>query len=336
VLGQQLLKGSHLFCRFLLGVVKKMKCVIFGGGGFIGSTIADRFLQAGHQLRIFERPRVQAYRKFSDDKSIEWMTGDILNNHDLNAAVDGMDVVLHLVSTTLPKSSNDDPIYDVQSNVVGTLQMLNAMVAKKVGKIIFISSGGTVYGTPKYLPIDEQHPTDPLVSYGITKLTIEKYLHLFESLHGIKAITLRVANPYGERQRIETAQGAVGVFLHHALKNIPIEIWGDGSVRRDYIYIGDVAEAFLQALYYQGTTSVFNISSGQGTSLNELITLLENVLGKRIERRYLAARPFDVPVSILSNQLAREQLHWTPLISMSDGICRTAAWMEKELAQQAI
>ena len=310
-----------------------MKCVIFGGGGFIGSAIADRFLREGHQLRIFERPRVPPYRTFTECESVEWITGDILNNHDLSTAIEGMDVVLHLVSTTLPKNSNDDPIYDVQSNVVGTLQMLNVMVDKKVSKIIFISSGGTVYGTPKYLPIDEQHPTDPLVSYGITKLTIEKYLRMFESLHGIKAITLRVANPYGERQRIETAQGAVGVFLHNALKGITIDIWGDGSVRRDYIYITDVAEAFLKAVNYEGSNRVFNISSGQGTSLNELIALLESVLGKTIERRYLAARPFDVPVSILSNQLAREQLQWTPLTSMPDGIRRTAAWMKKELAK---
>ena len=310
-----------------------MKCVIFGGGGFIGSTIADRFLREGYQLRIFERPRVPPYRAFTEHESVEWITGDILNNHDLNAAIEGMDVVLHLVSTTLPKDSNDDPIYDVKSNVIGTLQMLNAMVAKKVHKIIFISSGGTVYGIPKYLPIDEQHPTDPLVSYGITKLMIEKYLHIFESLHGIKAITLRVANPYGERQRIETAQGAVCVFLHNALKGIPIDIWGDGSVRRDYICISDVAEAFLKAVNYEGSNRVFNISSGQGTSLNELIALLESVLGKTIERRYLAARPFDVPVSILSNQLAHEQFQWTPLTSMSEGISRTAVWMENELAK---
>ncbi len=310
-----------------------MKCVIFGGGGFIGSTIADRLLLEGHQLRIFERPRVEPYRKFADNEAVEWMTGDILSNHDLNTAIEGMDVVLHLVSTTLPKSSNDDPIYDVQSNVVGTLQMLNAMVANKVKKIIFISSGGTVYGIPKYLPIDEQHPTDPLVSYGITKLMIEKYLRMFESLHGIQSIALRVANPYGERQRIETAQGAVGVFLHHAIKGIPIEIWGDGSVTRDYIHISDVAEAFVKAVNYTGSNSVFNISSGQGISLNELIVLLEGVLGKSIAYRYLPARPFDVPVSVLCNQLAQEQLQWTPLTSMTNGLIRTAAWMESELAK---
>jgi UDP-glucose 4-epimerase len=310
-----------------------MKCIIFGGGGFIGSTIADRLLKEGHELRIFERPRVEPYREFNENERVEWVTGDMLSTHDVSDAIEGADVVLHLVSTTLPKNSNDDLIYDVQSNLVATLQMLNAMVAQNIRKIIFISSGGTVYGIPKYLPIDESHPTDPLVSYGITKLAIEKYLHMFESLHGIKGITLRVANPYGERQRIETAQGAVGVFIHHALKGISIDIWGDGSVIRDYIHVSDVAEAFAQAVGYSGPKSVFNISSGAGTSLNELIGMLEEVLGKTIERRYLPGRPFDVPVSVLNSNLAQEQLKWAPLVSMRDGIARTAEWMKGELVK---
>lgn len=309
-----------------------MKCVIFGGGGFIGSAIADRLLRDGHTVRIFERPRVEAYRKFNENEQVEWITGDFLSTHDVSSAIDGGDAVFHMVSTTLPKNSNDDPIYDVQSNVVGTLQLLNAMVACKVRKIVFISSGGTVYGIPKYLPIDEQHPTEPLVSYGITKLAIEKYLHLYERMHGIKTISLRVANPYGERQRIETAQGAVGVFLHHALIGKPIEIWGDGSVTRDYIYISDVAEAFAKALEYSGQKSIFNISSGTGTSLNDLIATLEESLGIPIERSYLPARPFDVPISVLNNDLARTELHWTPSTSMRVGITRTAEWMKGELA----
>lgn len=312
-----------------------MKIVIFGGGGFIGSTIADRLLLDDHELRIFERPRVAPYRKFVESERVEWAAGDLSNTHDVNDAIRGVDIVMHLVSTTLPKNSNDDPIYDVQSNVVPTLQMLNAMVAHNVRKIVFISSGGTVYGNPMYLPIDEKHPTDPLVSYGITKLAIEKYLQMYSHLYGIRGITLRVANPYGERQRIETAQGAVGVFLHHALKGIPIEIWGDGSVMRDYIHVSDVAEAFVRALEYTGSKSVFNISSGSGTSLNELIVLLEKVLGKSIERRYLLARPFDVPVSVLSNALAREELQWAPSISMHGGITRTVEWMKGELAKLA-
>lgn len=312
-----------------------MRCLIFGGGGFIGSAIADRLLRDGHSVRIFERPRVDPFRIFKASEQVEWITGDFLSTHDVGEAIAGMDVVLHLVSTTLPKSSNDDPIYDVQSNVVGTLQMLNAMVAQSVRKIVFISSGGTIYGIPKYQPIDEQHPTDPLVSYGITKLTIEKYLHLFNLIHGIKTITLRVANPYGERQRIETAQGAVGVFIHHALKNIPLEIWGDGSTMRDYIHISDVAEAFVKAIGYSGPQSVFNISSGYGTSLNELISTLEQVLGKSIERRYLPARPFDVPVNVLCNHLAREELKWVPSISMRDGLSRTAEWIRGDLTRLA-
>jgi UDP-glucose 4-epimerase len=310
-----------------------MKIIIFGGGGFIGSTIADRLLTDGHELRIFERPRVEPYRTFKEDECVEWITGDFSSTHDVHDAMQGVDVVLHLVSTTLPKNSSDDPVYDVQSNVVSSLQMLNAMVAQNVRKIIFISSGGTVYGTPVYLPIDEKHPTDPLVSYGITKLAIEKYLAVLERMHGIKAITLRVANPYGERQRIETAQGAVGVFLHHALKSIPIDIWGDGSVTRDYIHVSDVAEAFVGALQYTGDKSIFNISSGIGTSLNQLLDLLETTLGKPIERRYLTGRPFDVPVSLLSNALAREELKWRPNTSLPVGVARTAQWMARELAR---
>lgn len=308
-----------------------MKIVIFGGGGFIGSTIADRLLQDGHELKIFERPRVPPYRKFTSFEKVEWITGDFSSTHDVGDAINGVDAVLHLVSTTLPKSSNDDPIYDVQSNVVATLQMLDAMVAHKVNKIVFISSAGTVYGKPIYLPIDEKHPTDPLVSYGITKLAIEKYLQIYHNLYGLNAITLRVANPYGERQRIETAQGAVGVFIHRALEGEPISIWGDGSIVRDYIHVTDVAEAFVGALSYMGEKSCFNISSGGGHSVNELIDMLDDVLETSIQRKYLPGRSFDVSASVLSNDLAREELKWSPSISMYEGLTRTAEWMRLEL-----
>lgn len=307
-----------------------MKCVVLGGGGFIGSAIVDRLLRDGHTLRVFERPRVGRFREFSPHEPVEWMTGDFMNTHDVNDALDGMDAVLHLVSNTLPKTSNDAPVFDVQSNLVSTLRMLETMVDRGIGRIVFISSGGTVYGNPVYLPVDELHPTNPQVSYGITKLAIEKYLHLFEKIHGIKATILRVANPYGGRQRPETAQGAVSVFLHRALSQQPIEIWGDGSVTRDYIYIDDVAEAFARAVAYSGAKSVFNIGSGVGTQLNELVNIIEEVLGKPVERRYLPARPFDVPVSILSNALARDELQWTPRVSLRDGIARTAKWLAKE------
>lgn len=306
-----------------------MKIVIFGGGGFIGSAIADRLLQDGHALRIFERPRVAPYRAFGADEAVEWVSGDFGSTHYIASALDGVDAVLHLVSTTLPKSSNDDPVYDVQSNLVATLHLLDAMVARGIGRIVFISSGGTVYGPPQYLPLDERHPTEPVVSYGITKLAIEKYLLMYQRLHGVRATILRVANPYGERQRIETAQGAVGVFASRALRGQTLEVWGDGGVIRDYLYVSDVAEAFALALPYDGPHSVFNISSGAGTSLNELIGLLEQALGRAVPRTYLAGRGFDVPASVLCNDLARRELGWAPRVGLLEGINKTVTWMQK-------
>ncbi len=305
-----------------------MKITIFGGGGFIGSAIADRLLKNGHELRIFERPRIQPYREFCSGERVEWITGDMLSNHDLSEAIDSVDVVINLVSTTLPKSSNDDPIYDVQSNLVSSLQLLNAMSASKVHKIVFISSGGTVYGDPIYLPVDENHPTEPRLSYGITKLAIEKYLLMYQHIYGIKANILRVTNPYGERQRVETAQGAVGVFLSKAINNQPINIWGDGSVVRDFIYVGDVADAFARAVDYDGSKSIFNISSGVGTSINELLNKIERVLGRKIVRNYMQGRPLDVPVSILDNKLVQKEMGWVPQVTLEEGIVKAADWIK--------
>lgn len=313
-----------------------MKILVFGGGGFIGSAIVDRLLLDRHQVRVFERPRVALYRQFTATESIEWVTGEFSSATDVTHAMIGVDVVLHLVSTTLPKTSNDDPIYDVQSNLVSTLKMLNVMIDQKVRRIIFISSGGTVYGKPTYVPIDELHPTEPMVSYGITKLAIEKYLQLYQHLYGLNVTILRVANPYGERQRIGTAQGAVTVFLDRALKGLPIEIWGDGSVTRDYLHVSDVAEAFARAVGYSGAKNCFNISSGSGTSLNELVSIIREVSRQEVEVRYFPGRSFDVPVNVLSNDLARTELNWVPSISMHDGIGRVATWMRSVLESKTL
>lgn len=310
-----------------------MRITIFGGGGFIGSAVADRMLRDGHEVKIFEHPRVIPYRQFSPAEPVTWVTGDLLSADDVSKAVEGGDVIFHLVSTTLPKSSNDDPIYDVRSNLVSTLQMLNAMVLHNVARIVFISSGGTIYGNPVYLPLDEKHPTDPIVSYGITKLAIEKYLLLYAQLYGLKPVILRVANTYGERHRIETAQGAVGVFIHRALRGEPVEVWGDGSITRDFIYVGDVAQAFAKAATYSGDYRVFNIGSGNATSLNALIEMIEQVLDAPVKRDYRLARVFDVPASVLCNKLAQQELGWFPEVAMKDGIARTAEWMQQEIGR---
>lgn len=167
------------------------------------------------------------------------MEGDLGNHGLIREALEGIDVVFHLASTTLPKTSNDDPGYDVRSNVVDTIQLLEACVDAGVRKVIFASSGGTVYGVPERLPIKEDHPTNPISSYGIVKLTIEKYLGLFHYLYGLDYAALRISNPYGPYQDPAGQQGAISVFLHRILSGQPIAIWGDGEIVRELrIHLG--------------------------------------------------------------------------------------------------
>ena len=239
----------------------------------------------------------------------------------------GCDVIFHLISTTLPRSSNENPIYDVETNVVGTLHLLEVAKKNAIKKLIFVSSGGTVYGIPQEVPIKESHPTEPICSYGIGKLAIEKYLNLFHLLHGLDYCVLRLANPFGERQRVAAEQGAVTVFLDKALRNEEIAIWGDGSVVRDYFYVGDAVSAMTKALAYKGSSGVFNIGSGTGQSLYQILDAIEALLGKPIRNTFFPARGFDVPVSVLDISRAAELLDWHPETTFTEGLSRTSRWL---------
>lgn len=305
-----------------------MRCLVLGGGGFLGSHLCDALLAAGHAVRVFDRPNLVRYRSFNSDEKIEWIEGDFVDREQVAKALSGCDVVYHLISTTLPRSSNDNPVYDIESNVVSTLHLLEAAKRHKVAKFVFCSSGGTIYGVPQENPpIKESHPTEPICSYGIGKLAIEKYLHLFHLLHGIDYCIFRLANPYGERQRPATAQGAVAVFLDKALRNETIEIWGDGSVIRDYLYVGDAVSALTRALTYEGRRGIFNIGSGSGLSLNDILGAIEDLIGSPVRTTYLPGRAFDVPVSVLDISNASEHLDWRPKVSFVEGLSRTAQWL---------
>ena len=299
------------------------KIVVLGGGGFIGTHIVHKLYLAGHHVRVFERPQIMPFGHPERGGQCEWVTGDIQADHDLHKAIDGMDAVIHLVSTTLPKTSNDDPVYDIQSNLVSAVRLLEAMREKRVRKIIFASSGGTVYGRPLYQPIDEKHPTDPVCSYGIVKLAIEKYLSLYSLLHGVEPIILRLSNPYGEGQAHDRGQGIIAAFAHKIRQGQAIEVWGDGSVVRDYIHIDDVSDAFLKVVEYEGNCRLFNISSGHGVSINELLAQFAEITDRPIDCIYKHGRPFDIPVNILSNTLAAGELGWKPVISLPEGLRRT-------------
>lgn len=309
-------------------VMHGKRCLVLGGRGFIGSHLVTALLNRGFQVRCLDRPHVKPIgESYLDNSNFELYEGDFSSETDLSEAIKDCDFCYHLVSTTLPKSSNADPVFDVESNVIGTIRLLSHAVENGVQKIVFSSSGGTVYGTPLESPIPETHPTNPLCSYGITKLTIEKYLALFCTLHKLDYTVLRLSNPYGEGQRTLASQGAIAVFLGKVLRNEPVEIWGDGSVVRDFIHISDVIDALVSSLTPSNERHVFNIGSGHGRSLNEVLTTIENVTNRQVIRRYLSSRAFDIPVNVLSIDAARESLGWYPKVDFAVGLEKFAKWL---------
>jgi UDP-glucose 4-epimerase len=196
------------------------------------------------------------------------------------------------------------------------------MTSLKIPRVIFASSGGTVYGVTQRVSIREDHPTNPICSYGIHKLAIEKYLQLFRSLNRLDSVCLRISNHYGEDQDLSKPLGAVAHFSARAVRGLPIEIWGDGSVTRDYIHIEDVANAFARAANYDGTERLMNIGTGRGSSLNALVRLIQKYLSHPVSVCYKPRRNFDVGANVLDIRCARRALKWEPKISVEMGIQR--------------
>jgi UDP-glucose 4-epimerase len=303
-----------------------MKVLVLGGFGFIGAHVVGALLTRGHDVRVLEwpgrRPDALVLPRWN---GVDLFEGDFLNPDAVNAALEGVEAVIHLVCTVLPEQSNENPIHDVETNVVGTVRMLGLARRHRVRKVVFSSSGGTIYGRAQSIPITEDHRTEPLCSYGITKLAIEKYLELSRQLGHLDYAVLRCANPYGEGQDGSRPQGAVGVFLSRLKEGKPIHIWGDGLATRDYVYVKDVADAFVLATEMDTQSRVFNVGSGRGTSLNELLRVMIDVTGVAPEVTYDRARSLDVPVNVLDVSLARRELGWMPHTGLVDGIGRTWA-----------
>lgn len=307
------------------------RILVTGGAGFIGAHLVDRLVASGHQVRVLDRVPVDVRPAWLASPQIDYLMGDFSDHSFLDAALKDVDVVYHLVSTTIPATSNIDPVFDVQSNLVGTLSLLQIALAAEVKKIIFVSSGGTVYGKPKSLPIKETDPTDPICSYGITKLAIEKYLAMFRELHGLDFLVFRLANPFGERQR-PGAQGVIAAFMQRVSEGKPIEIWGDGSVVRDYIYIRDVIDVLVSGISYDGKSHVFNLGSGLGRSLNEIIDALRAVTGRLVESTYKSGRPLDVPKSVLDISLVKREFGWEPSLDFRGDLGKTWDWFSRKIS----
>jgi UDP-glucose 4-epimerase len=244
--------------------------------------------------------------------------GDFVSGDGLASALTDVDVVYHLVSTTVPSTSNADPIADVEGNLIGTLRLLKLMQANDVARIVYVSSGGTVYGNPTVLPVPESHSLEPLCSYGVVKVAVENYLRMYSELYGLTANVLRVSNPYGTHQHHIGVQGVIPTFFKKIAEGTPIEIWGDGSVVRDYLHVDDVVSALLTA-GTRTTSDIFNIGSGIGHTVNEILEIVQRETGRSADVRYLQRRKFDVERIFLDIAKAHNELGWQPKLSLEAG-----------------
>jgi UDP-glucose 4-epimerase len=304
-----------------------MRTLVLGGSGFLGSHIVDKFLAEKHDVTVYDL-YPERYRR--SPRGIKFVTGDFGNVGALDELIaTGFDSVIHCVSTTTPKSSNESPEFDIQSNVIGTLYLLDICVKHKVGKLVFLSSGGTVYGDIGDLDlVDETHAVRPRCSYGVSKLTIEHYLDVYKHLRGLDYVALRLSNPYGERQSPLRALGALTVFVHRTLQRQNIEIWGDGAVTRDFIYVGDVANAVYLATT-KPISGVYNVGTGTGLSLRDLLTHIAEVLGQEPTVSWLASRSFDVPRIVLDAAKLKKVTNWDFHTQLNEGVSITADWLRR-------
>jgi UDP-glucose 4-epimerase len=305
-----------------------VKVLVLGGNGFIGSHVVDALVIMGHKVRVFDRAD-DRYRTRLE--GVEYVLGSFEDVFLIAEALADIDVVFHGISTTVPSTSNLDPVGDVQSNLLATLRLLKAMLDKGIHRIVFLSSGGTVYGRPTLDPIPENHSLHPVCSYGIVKVAIENYLFMYQELYGLKPVILRASNPYGERQGHLGVQGVIGTFLNKTLNNERVEIWGDGSVVRDFIYVGDLAQMCLKAIESE-IYGVFNVGSGEGISVSEVLECIVSVSGVSLQVEYKPARDFDIARVVLDITNTQKIFNWMPVIGLHHGIKRTWQWMNSDLS----
>jgi UDP-glucose 4-epimerase len=209
-----------------------------------------------------------------------------------------------------------------------SIALLDAICSLGISRILFLSSGGTVYGIPEVVPIPEEHPLRPINSYGIVKVAIESYLEMYRRTRGLSPIIIRASNPYGSRQGHKGVQGVVTTFLSRVLEGDTIEIWGDGSVVRDYLHVTDLADLCVRALC-SDKTGPYNAGSGQGKSINEIIEVLRLATGKVISPVYKPGRALDVPRSVLDTSRAKAAFGWTANTELVVGIASTWEWMQR-------
>ena len=258
------------------------KCLILGANGFIGSHLVDSLVEDGHKVRAFDRFS-SGETKFEDHENIEMYPGDYLNRNDLRGALKDMKYVFHFISTTTPVTAENDPIIDIDTNVRMSIELAQLCVEMGVKRLIFSSTGGAIYGHSAHNAAhNEEDPTHPISPYAIGKLTIENYLRYFSVKFGLDYTVFRIANPYGARQQLYRKQGVIPIFLEQVHSDQPITVYGNGEMVRDYVYVKDVAVMIAAVFDKKHAHNVYNIGSGRGETLNEVISCIKEVTGKDI------------------------------------------------------
>lgn len=299
-------------------------CLVLGGGGFIGTWLVDELVRRGADVRGYGRMS-QIGKQRCD---VTWFTNDFTDRVALARAVEGVEIVFHLLGGGTPESSNADPYGDMLAGPGTTLRLMDMCRSEGVKRLIFASSGGTVYGIPDAIPIPESARTNPISAYGVGKLMVEKYLHLYGHLHKFDYRVLRISNPFGPYQNPFRRQGLVAAVIYKMLSDLPVEVWGDGGVVRDFLFVGDLTEAFLRAADHQGSERIFNIGSGEGLSVLEVVQGIAMAIGSKEPRIvHKPGRTVDVPANVLNIDLARLALGWHPRTSWTEGVKVTTDWV---------
>lgn len=309
------------------------KCLIIGGDGFLGSHLADDLLARGYDVRVFDRFGKGRIKNLNHLKGkIKFHKGNFLNKWHLSRALRGVDYVFHFVSLSTPASTANDPQLEIKLNLEGTLQLLDLCVKHGVKKIIYPSSGGAVYGNALDEVASETTQARPVSPYAVTKLAIEEHLHFYRRQHGLDFVIYRIANPYGERQNPDGIQGAIPIFMKHMIKNEPLSIYG--NTVRDYIYVKDVTRFIAENFTERHKKSTYNIGSGRGVALFELVLMLAKTTQSMPKMRREERRPFDVQKIVLDISRANEEFGFYPMTSLEVGLEKTYAYLKEKYAHE--
>lgn len=309
-----------------------MNIAILGAAGFIGTNLSLALVKnTSDKITLIDKSESYfSHLEHFDSPNVKILESS-LNESETFSMLEGQDVVYHLVSTNVPTTSNKHISQDIEANVVFSAHLFEACVKYGVKKVAFISSGGTVYGKESACPLSEETATNPITSYGVQKITIEKLLYLYNYMYGLDYRIIRLANPYGPYQRPNGILGAVTTFTYKALKDEEITVYGDGSVVRDFIYIDDAVRGILNIVNGECKYHTFNLGCGYGTSIMQVLNTIRTVLNCKLNIIYKAGRTVDVPVNYLD--ISRYEKYYGKLdpLALEYGIKKTADFMKREL-----